>query len=561
MNSTPLPNLTFPSVKFGANETPWDLISLLYKGGAATRINLVAEQIQKGTFGGPILERLPLIQAFHQLIDDALEAGGPRDTASSEIAILRTFYAFADRNGHSMTLETVKDTFIAFADELFARTLIKRKATPGPRKPGGLHPLKLGSAITQGNTVSTKLDEILDRQTPLISATRLITPRIRKSVQGIQAEKQNLKQTFEFGHLLQDICDALTLENMQHDGLRIHLRSGEHISLGRDGDAKTSAKIDGGTDPIRNLLVNIRIEAELQMFIGQTGLNLEQAHNAQLANFAYASHLDGYQVKDRKARRSGAVLFEIFRDYKEHFERYLRWRKIISPSSIRLFPFVRREGTREDSRFQGHRIRRLCRALGKPYISPRELRGTRVNWILRESGNPELTAEMSQHTQETLGRDYEKPSLQRASVQALRFWDRMDPTRGRTIPIAPGECLGYASPLPERPNNIPKPDCTNTAGCLWCESHRDVDAPEYVWALHSFLHLKLIEESKSKLTKRDNPLSPNFKTLERIQEKLAWFKSSNATRRSWAAEAAERISNEDFHPDWRSVILELHGVF
>ena len=505
------------------------------------------------------MERLSLIQLFHENIDDALELGGSRATASTAIDVLRKFYAFADRTEQSLTIETAKVVFLAFADELFARTLGSR----GTRTPGqnnGLRPLKMESAYSQGSAISTRLDEILERQIPLIKSTRLRNPKRAKSAQGVQAEKQNLKNTFDFGHLLQDLCDGLSLDNIGNNSLELPLRNGTSISIG-DTHRKqlTSINFGGGISAVGHAIVNIRIESELLMFIGQTGLNVEEAHNLKLRHFSYVSHLDGYQVKDRKNRRAGNVLFEIYRDYKEHFERYLRWRKVLFPASDRLFPFIRMEGTRENSKFQGHRLRRLCEQLGQTYVCPQALRGTRVNWLLRESGNRDQTAEMSQHTLETLSRDYEVPSLHRAMVQATRFWGRMDPSNGRTIPIAPGDCLGRAAAISGRPANTPKPNCVNASGCMWCESHRDSDTPMYVWALHSFLHLKIIEESKSKLTKIANPLSPNFKVLNRIRQKIAWFNSSNATRKSWVVEAEYRILNDDFHPDWRGIILEMQG--
>jgi hypothetical protein len=61
-------------------------------------------------------------------------------------------------------------------------------------------------------------------------------------------------------------------------------------------------------------LVNIRIEAELLVFIAQTGMNLSQAHNLRRTQYSYKSTIDGYEVRDYKERRQGEVLFEIFSD-------------------------------------------------------------------------------------------------------------------------------------------------------------------------------------------------------------------------------------------------------
>jgi integrase len=154
------------------------------------------------------------------------------------------------------------------------------------------------------------------------------------------------------------------------------------------------------------------------------------------------SHLDGYQVKEYKARRGGTVLFEIFSEYKPHFERYLAWRRQLFPHSNRLFPFIGIRGRRPDRVVDSHRLREACKGLGLPFVSPRALRNTRVNWLLRMTGDPDLTAEMAQHTKRTLLEVYERPSLQRAMVEVTRFWSEFDPHLARTLAIAPGSCAG-----------------------------------------------------------------------------------------------------------------------
>lgn len=138
------------------------------------------------------------------------------------------------------------------------------------------------------------------------------------------------------------------------------------------------------------------------MLVAQTGLNLTQARNLHLNDFFYVGHLDGYQVKEYKKRRGGVVLFEIFKDYKPHFERYLDWRRHLFPDPERLFPFVGIGGSRPDSRCDGSRLRAICRALDFRFVCPRLLRNTRVNWLLRTTADPDLTAEMAQHAKQTM---------------------------------------------------------------------------------------------------------------------------------------------------------------
>lgn len=46
-----LPNLTFPEMIYGEQETPWDLRPLLYKGGAGTNVRTVDAKIEAGHLG------------------------------------------------------------------------------------------------------------------------------------------------------------------------------------------------------------------------------------------------------------------------------------------------------------------------------------------------------------------------------------------------------------------------------------------------------------------------------------------------------------------------------
>src|SRR5690606_7468092 len=81
----------------------------------------------------------------------------------------------------------------------------------------------------------------------------------------------------------------------------------------------------------RRSAINIKTEAELLIFISQTGMNLEQALNLKIQEFHIPTwSRDGsgkVPVKAYKARKQGEVLFEIFPAYREHFIRYLDFRK------------------------------------------------------------------------------------------------------------------------------------------------------------------------------------------------------------------------------------------
>ena len=154
------------------------------------------------------------------------------------------------------------------------------------------------------------------------------------------------------------------------------------------------------------------------MFMAQTGMNLQQAHILRVEQFHYASHWDGYQVRTYKNRRQGEVLFEIYANYRDWFERYLDWRATWFPAEPDglLFPLVRSGGRIKEEAPQFTNLTRICREIGMPLVRPRKLRGARINWLLRESHNPPQVAELAQHAVETLLRVYADPQPQIALV-------------------------------------------------------------------------------------------------------------------------------------------------
>lgn len=566
-------DLTFPTVKFGERETPWDLKVLLYFGGAKHHPKLVGDMIKTGRLGDPLFDRLELVRKIHGEIDGALAGGGSPYTAKCHVGVTRQFFSWAEGANLSLTLATIERTYLQWADSLDRRCRI-------------LHNLKKSAAYSQASAVGSLLDAVLERSIGLVGLTRLEAPHRNKSALGSKAEKQNLEETFAFGSLLQDICDGLTVDVVLKGSLpiRIPLRAGGEIVewcgrkapprvVNHDGSPEAEARPRyramvaaralaafeaEGTLRTRSSLANRRCEAELLMFIGQTGMNFSQAHQLKLRQFFYASHLDGYQVRDRKQRRGGEVLFEIFKAYKSHFERYLEWRRELFADSDLLFPFVRTGGRAQHVHPQ-FRLRDTCKGLGIRFVPPQALRNTRVNWLLRRSGDADQTAEMAQHTKETLLKVYERPSQQRAMGEVMRFWSKHDPASARTTPVALGECNGTPVPVPEMPKGATSPDCIRPSGCLWCEHHRDVDSQDYVWSLACFRHLKVIEVSKWHPPRSSREVHPGQHAIDRMSAKLCWFRESNAKRCDWLEEALARVEEGTYHPDWKGLIEGMEG--
>ncbi|UFS72488.1 hypothetical protein LPW11_09905 [Geomonas sp. RF6] len=571
MHNLLLPDLTFPDVSLGRNETPWNLLSLLFKGGAATNVGKVAERIRAGSLGSPLLERISLVQKIHEEISSALASGGSKETAKTQIERARAFFSWVDRSASLLSVETVESNFLQWTDYLLHRVRVVKD-------------IQHRSAYKGAMVVGDLLDKVLERRVPIISNTRLFPERRKHKIRGIQADKQNLTETFMFGHALLDIVDSLNVNAIWGPlPLRIRLRTGQeleewsglmqprphwahptnskerfHQMRRLSNRARYENEATFGT---RYRLINLRIEAELLLFIGVTGMNLAQAHRLKVRHYSYRSTMAGYEVRDYKNRRQGEVLFNIYSEYKAVFERYLEWRKVIfeGHSEELLFPLLRTRGRAEDMRPHFNRVRDTCKKLRLPFIPPSRLRNTQVNWMLRRSNDADLTSELAQHTKETLLDVYEEPSLQRAVVEVARFWQSRDPA----LPSpAPGVCNGVPAPIVDIPPEAPQPDCIRPTGCLWCEYHRDIDSLDYVWSLASMRHLKILSlkgflpSDRGKDTKGARMIEM---AIERLTAKLRWFRQSNELRRKWVIEVLLRIDEAHYHPHWYYLIAALEG--
>ncbi|ELQ00315.1 site-specific integrase [Pseudomonas syringae] len=560
-------DLTFPILEYGAAETPWNLRSLLFRGGAAAKVKNVGRQIEQGELGTLLTERIELVTRLHEHMSDDLAGGGSRISTLNKILALRRFFAWCDLEGVDLSLQTVANTFVHWTDYLLSLHRVDRSLSDV-----ALYDLT--------RLTATLLDRVLDRQVSLSKSTRVRKPRGRGKVHSTKAEKQSLHSAFVFGHLLADICDALTWDaTIGALPVRIRLRTGQTLEKWsglphperaaarrtrpqtlqqiEDSRAARAAHEKDRSLRTRYPLVNLRIESEMLMFIAQTGMNLKQAHTLRVEQFHYSSHLDGYQVRSYKNRRYGEVLFEIYATYRKWFKRYLEWRNEWFPNEAEglLFPLVRTGGRNIKTAPHFSNIKLTCRAIGIPFIRPRMLRGTRINWLLRESQNPRQVAELAQHTVETLIRVYSDPHPQTAMAEITRFHKQNDPSLASP---APGIC---ASVKPEAmcglPTAAPRPDCVNAAGCLFCIQHRDIESEDHVWSLDSLRHLKTLELARYRppnLDERPAADHPALLVIDRLVAKLNFFEESSDVRRQWVEEARSRIDEGYYHPAWDGFI-------
>lgn len=565
MSDLHIPDLNFPVSDLGKPWTPCNIRALLYRGGAATDVRQVTQLILENAFGPFIGERLPLITRLHAILAGALVAGISPYTVRSKFASIRIFYSWMDKAGRSPTVSSAEADFLDWTDYLLHQHRVGE--------------LKLPYIYNCACAAASVLDEALDLKIGMLRKTRIPLPKKQK-VLSAKEDKQNLTEIFTFGHALLDISDQLTVEKIQGKlPAPIHFRTGQVVELwsglipadrlktltnttqnswSKKQTLKTRTAWEADTSRrTRFPLINLRIEAEMLIFIAQTGMNLAQAYKLKMGRFSYQSHTDGYQVRRvYKKRRQGEVEFYIYSEYRLIFERYLSWHRAIFQDDENgfLFPLSPPQGRPLDVAPNFQAIRQLCTAkLNILYFGPRMLRKIRVNWLIRRSLDPALTAEMSQHTEETLLQQYNQPHHQVAIIEISRFHTLNDPT---FAPPGPGCCV-EATPtvMPNIPDDVPRPDCVSPAGCLFCSHQRDIDSAEHIWSLTSYRYYKSLELAMYRQPiKATSVRHPAATVIDRITEKLKFFKESSRARALWVAEATARIEEGHFHPKWEGFI-------
>lgn len=551
-----------------------DLRRFLYVGAVNHRAQLALQKIDRGELGEPKLERIELLLAIKGEIVIRLASGQSRLSVPHYIATLTHFLRFLDNNQKSFSLEQLEANYLEFSEHLFIAAN-KKPAT-----------LNIRSAYGRAATLSALFSPILNipPSVRLVNRTRLkFSPTAKKAVNRT-VEKQSLEATFTQGNFLVDLMAGLSIEVIHGPlPLTIPIRPGLveqnqvqlHAGLLECGWLSTPkdkwtpsqksryAEMMRARQPARSIegtkrwfLVNLRVQAEFLVFLAQTGMNFTQAKELQRGTLKYQPLGDSWQVRCYKRRKGGEVSFRIYKSYKPFLESYRSFISYFFPESESLFPLFDRYGKHESRSRSGLNSLVLIRSLLADHaiacISPSELRNTRVNWLLRRSGDADLTAEMAQHTRAVLRQQYERPSQQRAMIEVTQFWNKHDPIMqgDLTGSVIGSRCNSQPEATDDKPASVVEPNCINPSGCLWCRHHRDSDTEDYVWSLASMRHLKSIEAGIT-LTRETVPAD---RVLERLSDKLAWFQNSSPQRAQWVEEAQQRITEGDYHPNWSHII-------
>ncbi|MBM5458562.1 hypothetical protein H8F21_13415 [Pseudomonas sp. P66] len=552
---------------YGTHESPYALKALLYLGGADTPKNKLDASIQAGLITPRIAERREVVSLMFEYFSGQIARGLSQRTIEKRIILIRFFFAWADGKNIDIDPSNFAETYVEWAESLLHRVNVVKD-------------LKIMTAYRTAKDVDLVYRKIFGVRSGPIKLTRLSAPRDTKKVLGTQADKQNLEILFTFGRILICISEALTKEAISgplpliitfENGTTLEEWSGfprpdrfqniENVKRSRTDKQRildTALRRQNDTSlQTRHPLINLRIEAELLIFISQTGLNLAQAFKLKRGKFRFQTDNDGTEVyREYKKRKLGDAEFRIFKEYRPLFTLYLEWLNSIFPEEEeRLFPFVSKyqiKASHKAPTFQA--ITRRCKELNVKYCGPTTLRGARVNWLVRQNHDPTIAAAMSQHTVKTLLRTYERPHHQAAAAQISRYHRERDPF---VAAPAPGACSGEEGigvHIVTAPLNAPLSDCRSAAGCLFCEYHRDVDSLDHIWALMTYRTLKVREVDRFRPLNGFPYDHPALLVVNRITEKMGLFESSSEQRSQWVDECNNRMLEEKYHPMFDGLI-------
>lgn len=567
-----LPDLRIRSPYSDDNKPFLNLGRYLYVSGARHDARWVHRKIENGDLGVPQIDRIEVLLAIKEEMDTRLISGSSLRSIQTYMSEIKLFLVFFEDHQLSFSLKQLVPNYLNYSEHLF---MVSHQKSARVKKTTYYNRLSM---------LSNLLGAILGipREELLITRVRMKPPPSLKKSVGRAAEKQNLEETFKLGNFLVCLIAGLSIEAIlgtppliipiraglvENDQVRLSvgLKNHEWLSKPRNqwtvwqkNNYPTLVKAISPVNSIEGTrrweLVNMRVCAEFLLFIAQTGMNLTQAMKLERGSLKYKSVGDSWYVRCYKNRKGGEVTFNIYKSYKPYLEQYQTFINYFFPDSKLLFPLFLQNGIESDSRsaLKGRTMRRLALKYGIPWVPAKMLRNTRVNWLLRRSGDEDLTAEMAQHTREVLRDRYERPSQQRTIIEVIRFWNKHDPiTQGDLVGSVIGsQCGGKPEATEDKPSSTVEPNCVNPAGCLWCKRHRDVETFDYVWSLASMRHLKSIEASLT----LSQETTPADLVLERLSTKLNWFKSFNPQHAQWVIEAEDRVEEGEYHPSWCQII-------
>lgn len=557
-----IPNLTLHGLPRGPRQVPIDLRWLLYKGAASKHERSIKKAVESGWLGAPLPERMSLLEAIHRHWQTGITSGM---TGGESIKIqwcrLRVFVAFTEKAKKQLNLDTAFSLYLAYCAHINRRTDLSATS-----KYQYSHQLAfiLAPALCMGA-------KNLQWKTKISPPKKL----------GNLAAKENLHATATFVQTLLETVEQLTIDVIRGPlpvilrytagseyaiHLRPSLRPLDSVQVKCQSQYKLAVKARERRanfilNTARTQLINLRLDAELLLFINQTGSNLTQALQLTGSSFRYQSDGDYLQLFIWKNRAKHAVELRIHKGYRTRFEAYLKLRSALFPDDRDglTFPFLYNDGdlAMQRTNWEFAEARKLMKAIGQPFVSSRQLRKTIANFTKRKLSRQDA-AELLGNKEKTFRQSYEEVHHQAAVAELVNFWND---TEAFVSAVGPGGCQQVAPKSRENaPDGAPKPDCESSGGCLFCDKNRDLRSFDHAWNLASLHHLKLIEINADRTSIGRGEVHPLALTIERIAAKLNALIAVGNDCAAWVMEARLRVKEGRYHPFYTAAFEILEGI-
>lgn len=531
----------FQGIDYNSQQTPLTLTPLLYCGGAACDMRNFFEVMGRGQLGSQRLKRFTLVLTLFRVLSNIVSTGGSLQTLKAQINHLRGFYKFADSRHLEPTMKGVVKIYQLWVREIYQKSKAsgKKEITDGDYGKASSVASLLGQATSLGRDTFVK-------------SSKLRAPRKSTRALGAKSDRQDLEKTKIFAEVIIDIISSLSGKAC-HSRLpvKIGFRNGTTIdhygALNQHAAAMapTAHQLNDVSPSVRYPLLNLRVEAEMMLFISQTSMNLGEAAKLEMQNFRYKSDGAFTQVYGYKNRKKGEVLFTIYNEYKPFFLDYLKFKNFVGlgDHTDLVFGKVCQPGHVLSKNSNPRSLISFLKRVGLTHIPASTLRCTRQNWLARMIGDPEIAAEMGQHDLKTFAVSYSRPHHQTAAVEFTRYYKSLESTRGA---VMNGACdTSEPRPIASAPKNLNKPDCINPALCFFCENYKGIRSYDYIWSLLTYQKLKRYEG----LCNKCSPDEPN-ELLERIQQISEQFRCASTACAGWVLKAEGRVASGEHHPRW-----------
>lgn len=544
-----LPDLKFPMKHYSALHVPHDLQVFLYPGACELKERELHRCLTAGALGMPEIGRLELVERLHEFLLATVVGGLSVRTFNAHYKSLKVFISYVDVVARPLNIQSVESLFVAWANDVSQQ--LQRKVIGND------------TASYWTAKVAKSLEGILNIPSRvLLEKTRLGKTKGSYPGFSVSAKYKTFEETRDFVSDLLDLINILSWEKFPVPlPLRLTTELSDKVEFYRGGNGRNEIldKIDevgwiqattaGNLQSDRSIM-NLRLFCELHYFIFYTGANLCDITKLEFASVQGWVDENGRRFRIYKNRKGGDVCYKIYEKFVEHYELYVRFRAMVVSRrpSLLLFPFIKEDCEHQSDEFQASPLRFLLRNLGRPYISPGKIRNYLLNDVFEFTGNVALAAGAGQHSTKTFIRSYMQPNLHVAAGQWTKFFAKVD---GSLRSVAPGGCnSSQPKKIPELQHLGAEPNCSNSAGCLFCEQYRGLLSFDYIWSLLSYRKIKDSEGFVEGNGGTVGALSSVQAVIFRIDLIIEEFRSQNETAEQFYQDALSRCVSDDHHPAW-----------